>query len=145
MNTYPVKSYLFAAVVAVAGFASASAQAASSIIAGVTRTKVAGIDVIANRTAVKDVVIIAGIMPAGEIFNPAGKPATAMLTAEMLDKGTTKNDKFALSRKLDDVGASIGFSAGNYMTSFQCHVREGKSAAGALAAGGTTSHAGVLG
>jgi zinc protease len=114
-----MKSYLYVALLAAAGLSAASSQAASSIAASVKRSQIAGIDVMADRTAVKDVVVIFGSLPAGEVFNPPGQPATAMLVAKMLDKGTAKQDKFALARKLEDVGASISFVADNYMTSFQ--------------------------
>lgn len=106
-------------LLAVAALCASSSQAATSIAAGVKRSQVAGIDVIADRTAVKDVVVIFGSLPAGAVFNPEDQPATAMLVAQMLDKGTTRQDKFALARRLDEVGASIHFSADNYLTSFE--------------------------
>lgn len=110
-----------AAVLIAAVLTGTGAQAASSIAAGVTRTRIAGIDVIADRTAAKDVVIITGSLPAGEAFSPQGKPAIAMLTAAMLDKGTTKHDKFALGKLLEDAGASIEFDADNSTMSFSVH------------------------
>lgn len=110
-----------AAVLIAAVLAGTAAQAATSIAAGVTRERIAGIDVIADRTAVKDVVAITGSMPAGEVFNPQGKPAIAMLTAAMLDKGTTQHDKFALGKLLEDAGASIDFGTDNYTLSFSAH------------------------
>jgi zinc protease len=114
---------LFVVLLAVAALAAplarADSQAPSSIVANVKRSKVAGIDLIVDRTAVKDVVVITGSLPAGAVFDPPGKPATATLVAGMLDKGTTRNDKFALAHQLEDVGASISFSADNYVTSFQ--------------------------
>jgi zinc protease len=36
----------------------------------------------------------------------------ASLTGMLLDKGTTRQDKFAIAKQLDDVGAQIGFSVG---------------------------------
>jgi zinc protease len=36
----------------------------------------------------------------------------------MLDKGTTKQDKFAIAQKLDEIGAKIDFSVGGVMTEF---------------------------
>jgi zinc protease len=118
-----VKSHFFVVLLAVVALAAplahADSQAPSSIIANVKRSKVAGIDLIVDHTAVKDVVIITGSLPAGAVFDPPGKPATATLVAGMLDKGTTRNDKFALAHKLEDVGASISFTADNYVTEFQ--------------------------
>jgi zinc protease len=118
-----VKSHLLVALLTITAVTAPLAQANSreptSIIANVKRGKIAGIDLIVDRTAVKDVVVIKGSLPAGEVFDPPGKPATAKLVAEMLDKGTTREDKFTLARKLEEVGASILFGADNYMTSFQ--------------------------
>jgi zinc protease len=118
LNSKPLKSRSYIALLAVAGLSATSSQAAASIAAGAKRSQIAGIDVIADRTAVKDVVVIFGSLPAGNIFNPAGKPATALLVGQMLDKGTTRQDKFALARRLDEVGASVHFGTDNFMTTF---------------------------
>jgi zinc protease len=77
----------------------------------VTRGKVAGIDRITFKTSLQDVVTIRGSLPAGDVFNPADHPALADLTAGMLDKGTVKHDKFALSQQLEDVGAELSFDS----------------------------------
>lgn len=86
---------------------------ASSAFAGVadsaTRKNVNGIDVVALKTGVKDVVTIRGTMPVGDSTSPATNSAIADLTSGMLDKGTTANDKFAIAKKLGDVGANIAF------------------------------------
>jgi zinc protease len=87
---------------------------AASLLAGVadnaSRLKVNGIDVIALKTGVKDVVTIKGTIPAGDARSPETNVALADLTAGMLDKGTTTRDKFAISKALGDVGATISFS-----------------------------------
>lgn len=87
---------------------------AASVLAGVadnaTRTKVNGIDVVALKTGVKDVVTIRGTMPVGDSRSPEGNSAIADLTAGMLDKGTTTHDKFAIAKMLGDVGATMSFS-----------------------------------
>jgi zinc protease len=118
-----MKSCLFVALMTIAGaFAPctwADSRTPASITADVKRNTIAGIDVIAKRTAVADVVFIKGSLPAGAIFSPPGKPATARLVAGMLDKGTTRSDKFALARKLEEVGATITFKVDNYVTSFE--------------------------
>ncbi len=85
---------------------SASAQVAANAV----RSTVAGIDVIALKTGVKDVVTIRGSLPAGNSLSPESNPALARLTAGMLDKGTVKQDKYALAQKLERVGATISFS-----------------------------------
>jgi len=74
-----------------------------------TRTTVNGIDVVALKTGVKEVVTIRGTMPVGDSRSPEGNSALADLTAGMLDKGTTTHDKFAIAKLLGDAGASINF------------------------------------
>lgn len=85
----------------------------AAVAAGVVRRQVAGIDCLVNRTNVKDVVIVRGTWPAGDAHAPAGNPAIPTLVAGMLDKGTIRQDKFALAKTLEDLGASIRFSAGD--------------------------------
>jgi len=75
-----------------------------------TRQSVNGIDVVALKTGVKEVVTIRGTLPAGDSRSPDTNSALADLAAGMLDKGTTKNDKFAISKLLGDAGATITFS-----------------------------------
>jgi zinc protease len=91
----------------------ATLLAASPALAGVAdsavRKPIHGIDVVILKTGVKDVVTIKGSLPAGDSRSPDTNVALADLTAGMLDKGTTKHDKFALAQKLGDVGASITF------------------------------------
>ena len=92
-------------------FSSAHAQIAAKAV----RTKVAGIDVIAYPTGVKNVVTIRGSFPAGDSLAGADNPAVPTLTGMLLDKGTTKSDRFAIAAQLERVGATINFSVGNYM------------------------------
>jgi zinc protease len=75
------------------------------------RMSVAGIDVVAYTTGVKDVITLRGSLPAGTALG-TGNPAIPVLTAMLLDQGTTQQDKFAITQQLEAVGASIGFSAG---------------------------------
>lgn len=75
-----------------------------------TRTKVNGIDVVALKTGVKDVVTIKGTIPVGDSRSPESNSALADLTAGMLDKGTTTHDKFEIAKLLGDAGANISFS-----------------------------------
>jgi zinc protease len=84
----------------------------------ITRANVAGVDVIAYPTAIKDVVTFAGSLPAGDSFAPDTNLAIATLTGGMLDKGTTTRDKFAIAQKLDAVGATLVFSVGDTMVTF---------------------------
>jgi zinc protease len=78
----------------------------------VNRKTIDGIDVIGYPTAVKDVVTILGALPAGDAFAAVDhdNAAVATLTAMMLDRGSTKEDKFAIAKKLEAVGASLRFS-----------------------------------
>ena len=73
------------------------------------RAKVVGIDVIVYPMGVKDVVTVAGSLPAGDSYAAGGNIAAASLTGMLLDKGTTKQDKFVIAKQLDDVGAQIAF------------------------------------
>jgi zinc protease len=76
------------------------------------RSKVSGIDLITYRTNVKDVVIILGVLPAGDAMAESGNVAVPTLSGMMLDRGTKTLDKFAISDKLDNVGAEISFGVG---------------------------------
>ena len=79
------------------------------------RTKIAGIDVIAYPTGVKNVVTLRGSLPAGDALAGSGNAAVPTLTGMLLDKGTTKNDRFAIAAKLEGVGATISFSVHTHM------------------------------
>ena len=112
------------------------AASGSALIAPrVVRRNVAGIDVLSLKTSLKDVVTIRGSFPAGDVFNPAGHPAIADLTSAMLDKGTAKHDKFALSGLLEDLGAEVGFgsTAQNLAFSARCLKKDAPVVLGLLA------------
>ncbi len=95
---------------------------AATLPAGVAdqavRTPVAGIDVIAYKTLVQDVVTFCGALPAGDSFASESNLAIATLVGGMLDKGTATEDKFAIAQKLDAVGATLAFSVDDTMVSF---------------------------
>jgi len=76
------------------------------------RSKIDGIDVITYRTNVKDVVIILGVLPAGDAMADPGNIAIPTLSGMMLDRGTKALDKFAIADKLDNVGAEVSFTVG---------------------------------
>jgi len=105
---------LLATVACVAFVAHAPAQIAEKV----QRAKIAGIDVIAYPTEVENVVTFRGSLPAGDSFAPASNIAIPTLTGEMLDKGTTRQDKFAIAQQLESIGASIDFSVSGVMTEF---------------------------
>jgi zinc protease len=76
------------------------------------RSKVGDIDLITYHTGVKDVVVILGVLPAGDAMTESGNIAIPTLSGMMLDRGTKSLDKFAIAQKLDNVGAEIAFSVG---------------------------------
>jgi len=75
------------------------------------RTQVAGIDVVAYTTGVRDVVTLRAALPAGTALG-SGNPAIPILTAMLLDQGTQRQDKFSIAQQLEAVGANIHFAAG---------------------------------
>ncbi len=99
----------------------ATGQMDSKIASKVQRSTIAdtGIDFIAYPMGVKNVVTLRATFPAGrsQQISHGGNPAIPTLTAMLLDEGTTTQDKFAITQKLEAVGASIGFSAGNDLLS----------------------------
>jgi zinc protease len=85
---------------------------AAQIAAQIVRSKVAGIDLIAYPTAVKDVVTIVGSLPAGDAFASAGNSAVPTLVGMMLEHGTQSEDQFKIAQQLESVGAEINFEVG---------------------------------
>lgn len=77
-----------------------------------------GLRLITLPMEVKDVVTIFGSFYGGYIFNPPGNNMVAEITANMLDKGTEKRDKFVISELLESVGARINFDSDDYRVSF---------------------------
>lgn len=90
----------------------AGAATAANMADQAHRSKVAGIDLITYRSNVKDVVVVLGALPAGDAMAAPSNIAIATLSGMMLDRGTKALDKFAISEKLDNVGAEISFSVG---------------------------------
>jgi zinc protease len=89
-----------------------SGTAAASMADQAHRSKVDGIDLITYHSNVKDVVIVLGVLPAGDAMAEPGNIAIPTLSGMMLDRGTKALDKFAISEKLDNVGAEISFQVG---------------------------------
>ncbi len=110
-----MKSISFSALLLVALAGSASAQ----IAAKVNRSQIGGFDLVACKTDVHEVVTFRGSLPAGDCFAPKNNVAIPTLVGEMLDKGTTKQDKFAIAQKLDEIGATIDFSVDGVMAEFR--------------------------
>lgn len=95
--------------IALFAFAAVPGSAVAGVADEAVRKEIAGIDVIILRTNVKDVVTLAGSLPAGDERSPRENVAIATLTGSMLDKGTTKQDKFAIAQQLGDAGAGLSF------------------------------------
>ena len=112
---------LSVAVLAIGAATTAAATRTVRMADQVTRVKVAGIDLVAYPTAVKDVVTIVGAFPAGDAFAPLNGAAVPTLTGMMLDRGTTKEDKFVIARQLEEVGASIAFGVETQTVSVRAH------------------------
>jgi zinc protease len=85
---------------------------AAQIAQHIVRAKVAGIDLIAYPTAVKDVVTIVGSLPAGDAFAASGNAAVPTLVGMMLEHGTQSEDQFKIAQQLESVGAEISFEVG---------------------------------
>ena len=82
------------------------------------RASIAGIEIIAIDMPIRDVVSFVGNFAAGETLSPVDAPTLAGLTALMLDKGTKRNDRFAIAERLDNLGADIGFLASAHSLKF---------------------------
>src|SRR3984957_14905516 len=98
--------FMMAALLAIA------APAAANMADQAHRSKVGGIDLITYHSNVKDVVVILGVLPAGDAMAESGNIAIPTLSGMMLDRGTKLLDKFSISEKLDNVGAEISFAVG---------------------------------
>jgi zinc protease len=88
------------------------AAARAGVASDAVRADIGGMDVIIVRTDVKDVVTVTGSLRAGDDRSPADNVALATVTGAMLDKGTARQDKFAIAQQLGNVGASLSFSVG---------------------------------
>jgi zinc protease len=56
-------------------------------------------------------VALRGSLRAGSYFEPRDKPGLARITAEMLERGTTRRTKLEVASDLESVGAQVDFSA----------------------------------
>lgn len=84
----------------------------------IEQTPIDGIRILTMKTGVEDVVTITGSFLGGDQYSPQANMMIADLTAAMLDKGTKNKSKFEIADKLETVGASIGFSSGQYHVRF---------------------------
>jgi zinc protease len=98
-----------------------SGTAAANMADQAHRSKVDGIDLITYRSNVKDVVVLLGVLPAGDAMAESGNAAIPTLSGMMLDRGTKALDKFAIAEKLENVGAEISFTVG--VQSLEIHAK----------------------
>jgi zinc protease len=89
-----------------------TAPAAANMADQAHRSKVAGVDLITYRSNVKDVVIIIGVLPAGDAMVESGNIAIPTLSGMMLDRGTKLLDKISIAETLENVGAEISCAVG---------------------------------
>lgn len=84
--------------------------------ASVTQPKVKtfpnGLRVVVQENPATSTFAISGAVLAGSVHETPSELALSSLTADMLERGTTKQDKLAIARKLESVGASLGFGGG---------------------------------
>ncbi len=105
-----------------------SAGAAATPTAGAPSTSMAprisdgevagGLRLVTMPMGVAEVITIVGSLYGGDIFSPTANDPTADITSSMLDQGTKKRDKFAVSGLLEAVGARINFTSDDYRVSF---------------------------
>lgn len=107
MTTLPARCTLAFALLATV--LASSPASATSVAEQAVRTTIAGIDLVAYRTGVENVVTLRGSLPAGDAYAPPHNAAVPTLVGEMLDQGTRRRDKFALAQELENVGASLTF------------------------------------
>ena len=86
------------------------------------REKVAGIDVVSVKTSAKDFVTVAASISLGNYANEGKNNMIPSLTASMLSKGTTLNDKFKFSEKLQKLGVNLNVNATTFKVNigFKC-------------------------
>ena len=113
MKTIKNKQWLALAFAVGACILASAAQA--SIAQRAQSSDVGGIHVVVYPMDVKDVVTMVGSMPLGDavVASKSANPAVPALTAMLLQQGTTKHDKFAISETLSQIGAELDMEAGS--------------------------------
>ena len=87
--------------------------AAEKTASSFKREKIAGIDVVSVKTSAKDFMTVAASISLGNFANEGKNVMIPSLTTAMLSKGTTLNDKFKFSEKLQKLGVNINIGASN--------------------------------
>lgn len=77
--------------------------------------KINGIEVFMKEMSVENVVTVRGSITAGDAFSPETNSMIGDMVARMLDKGTTKQDKYSIAETLENAGALLNFSTNDYL------------------------------
>lgn len=99
------------------------------------RKTISGIDVISKKTGAKGFVSVIASFPIGNYFDAKDNELIPNLTTSLLSKGTTKNDKFEFSQKLEKLGVHISISSNkdNVTIYFQALSKDVETVIGLLA------------
>lgn len=86
------------------------------------RKEVAGIDVVSVKTGAKDFLTVNASFPIADYFKVGANQQVPVLVTQLLSKGTTKNDKFKFSEKLEKIGLRLTVNAdkSNISINFKC-------------------------
>ena len=76
-----------------------------------------GIKLLVLENHANPTVSISGYLLGGAYFSPPGKYATARLTADMLNKGTSQRSKLEIAEALESVGAGVNISSNTFTVS----------------------------
>ncbi len=76
-----------------------------------------GIKLLVLENHANPTISLSGYLLGGSYFSPPDKYATARLTAEMLNKGTSKRNKLAIAEALESVGAGVNVSSNTFSVS----------------------------
>ena len=96
----------------------AATQSVVDFSSQMQRAKIGDIELIAIDLPIDNVVSFVGSIAAGDSLSLDDAPMLASLTAAMLDKGTTSQDRFQIAEKLDKLGANLRFSSGDQSLEF---------------------------
>ncbi|MFN2453247.1 MAG: M16 family metallopeptidase [Pyrinomonadaceae bacterium] len=92
--------------------ASAGGGGATKFAARINRTELAnGATLLVLENHATPTISLRGSLRAGSHFEPRDKPGLAMLTAEMLERGTRRRSKLQIATDLESVGAELSFSS----------------------------------
>ena len=76
-----------------------------------------GIKLLVLENHANPTVSVSGYLFGGSYFSPSGKYATARLTADMLNKGTTTRNKLEIAEAMESIGAGVSVSSNTFTIS----------------------------